>query len=621
LRGISLKLSHLSFGLLHLFATACVGAGEGNPPKPERSYFPVGLAVSEDAEHLYVVNSNFDLQFNQGTIQSLSLERVRELAPVPCSGHDDCQKSEICDLEPSEENRSRPSFLCVDAKDRQPCAGLGEKVDHLLAVSPGRCAPISLLKNYEFSEDSPTGAPLRILVDVLETAAFATQGVLLSRPCLDESNDLVECSESETTRIESPEGETFPERLFVPVRGNTSIYYIDITDDGLFRCGRSLEENNQSFLDVADGDHARRCRTDSTAQPGQTAYNIRTGVTFGLNSAGELITVQERPPEAGETDEDADDEDDPLEAFIVQSEPFDLAASADGRFLVASHQLRGRASTIVNDWQSPPALIHTLKGLPENPVSVAALPTNSKNKIPSFLMTYRTDPQIDLLSLVDDGLAAAMDATRRGEVIPVENEKILRPFLLKVASTTVRVNSNGLPSRGLAVDDRRRRRAVAACAGDESCLEVAEDTALDVYAANRGPNSLLIGKTGGTDSDTQSSQTPSFFDNIPLSAGPSRVVLGHITDTQGLSQERVFVICFDSALIYIYNPDRRIVESVIRTGRGPHSIAFDPENSLAYVGHFADSYVGVVSLDMRHPQTFGSTLLTLGTPISPRAAR
>ena len=46
-------------------------AGEGVDPPAFTFYFPVGLAVSKGGNVLYAVNSDFDLQWNGGTIQSL----------------------------------------------------------------------------------------------------------------------------------------------------------------------------------------------------------------------------------------------------------------------------------------------------------------------------------------------------------------------------------------------------------------------------------------------------------------------------------------------------------------------------------------------------------------------
>ena len=46
-------------------------------PLPNTFYFPVGLAVSQSGNVLYVANSDFDLQYNGGTVQSYALTPIR----------------------------------------------------------------------------------------------------------------------------------------------------------------------------------------------------------------------------------------------------------------------------------------------------------------------------------------------------------------------------------------------------------------------------------------------------------------------------------------------------------------------------------------------------------------
>ncbi len=57
---------------------SCYSAGSGTSPPPNSFYFPVGLAISADARVLYAVNSDFDLQWNGGTVQTYDLARLRE---------------------------------------------------------------------------------------------------------------------------------------------------------------------------------------------------------------------------------------------------------------------------------------------------------------------------------------------------------------------------------------------------------------------------------------------------------------------------------------------------------------------------------------------------------------
>jgi hypothetical protein len=83
----------------------------------------------------------------------------------------------------------------------------------------------------------------------------------------------------------------------------------------------------------------------------------------------------------------------------------------------------------------------------------------------------------------------------------------------------------------------------------------------------------------------------------------------------------VFVACFDSRRIFVYDPQRSRIETEILTGRGPHALLVDEQRRLLYVGHFTDSYVGVYSLDLAFPATYGTMLGTLGNPKSPRASK
>lgn len=52
-------------------------AGAGQAPPLDQLYFPVGLAVSNGGNVLYVANSDFDLQWNGGTLQSYDLHLIR----------------------------------------------------------------------------------------------------------------------------------------------------------------------------------------------------------------------------------------------------------------------------------------------------------------------------------------------------------------------------------------------------------------------------------------------------------------------------------------------------------------------------------------------------------------
>lgn len=542
---------------------ACAGTGQGVAPQRGQIYFPVGLALDEAAEHLVVVGSDFDLQFNQGTVQSLSLERIRALARVPCKSDSECGAGRHCDVLPTEENRSSPSYLCVDDEGDfagQPCGALGETSRSARVTVPGRCAPVSLTA-------PPDGGP-SLLRDEVGISAFATGAIVRTDPTGSERS-----------------------RLFIPVRGDSTLHWADL-EDGRFVCGQPEETGTAGAPSRCDDAH-------------------KVSLAPGF-----IQDIQPVP--------DEDDPDQTVEPLEVAPEPFDVAATADGRVLVMTHQLNGQVSTFVNDWIGPPVLVDRLTLDTSLPMGVAVVPPPSASEIwpsvaPTFLVGTRSEARVQLLAFLGDGILgdAATDPTVAAPVV-----ETARPSLEPIASAPIRVNSSGLDSRGVAVDDARRRAAFAACAdGDTDCLRSAVSVPLDVYVANRSPNSLLVGTIEARVGELGNDGIPSFHDTIPLTSGPSRAFLGQVRTPTGEFERRVFVTCFDSALIYVYDPARRKVEAEISTGRGPHSMAFDPTAPLAYIGHFTDSYVGVVSLDQTHPATYGTMLASIGLPTPPRAAK
>src|SRR5437016_757994 len=58
-------------------AAGCYSTGDGTAPPSTTFYFPVGLVTSPGGSVLYAVNSDFDLQWNGGTLQSYDLTLIR----------------------------------------------------------------------------------------------------------------------------------------------------------------------------------------------------------------------------------------------------------------------------------------------------------------------------------------------------------------------------------------------------------------------------------------------------------------------------------------------------------------------------------------------------------------
>jgi len=386
-------------------------------------------------------------------------------------------------------------------------------------------------------------------------------------------------------------------RLFAAVRGDPSITYFDVEDDR--NAGASFE------------------------------------ASFELNCAKESDGFCGAAHRLGQ------DRDRTLRGIQLPADPVGMAASADGVAIVAAHQSKGAASLVVNDWAATPALTYFASNLPSGPTELAAITEPafvararteaaqkdlSFNYRSSFALTFRSTAEVDILQYYPD----------TGAVPP-------RPFLIRTQAIGINVGAANFDSRGIAIVGSERQQCETACAttADESklgcMLDCAERIPLKVYMANRSPASLLIGRVetivntetvAGSPWVSSAYETLSMHDFVPLNFGPSRVETGKIVDSDGMLVDRVFAVCFDSRSVFTLDPVTERVESIIRTGRGPHDIAIDSgvddegkAYSYLYVGHFTDSYIGVVDLDARRPHTFGQMFASIGTPTPPTESR
>jgi hypothetical protein len=560
---------------LGLILTACYSTGEGISPPLDRIYFPVGLStdcssraernaslddayanagtstdgagaerpvdVGCDSTHLYVISSDFDLQYNAGAIQVLDLERVRTMIPDECLSADDCAVA---------------------------CGLLGVQTEADRVTVPGPCKPVDLQQPV----DDPSRPILKKDASV-EIGAFATDVVLSYGPPVD---------------ADDPLGAK-KKRLLVPVRGESSLHWIDLNSDGTLDCGQVASSKR-----ACDSRH-------------------RVGTEGTDNTRGARMPT----------------------------EPFGIATSEAGDAIVITNQTVGNLTLFTQGladaaWTSGPTIqyIHTLPAL--GAVAIASVPESAyvRNERrrwleeepktsdpfpPGFLVAYSNAARLDLVRYYAD-----------------EAAHLARPFLEEADAVTILANSTGTVSRGVAFDDADRWEREKNCllSGDSRCMENLGEASIDVYVSSRSPAGLLVGATIPVTVDAPSRDVPRFGDVISSPIGPSRVYVGKVVDENGDLQTRIFLVCFDQREIVIYDPKRRMIEAFVRTGRGPHAMAFDvfdPDPSgggatrgsraLAYVGHFTDSYVGVIQLDRRKMNTFGKIVLSLSTPVAPRASK
>jgi hypothetical protein len=562
----------------------CSSAGAGTDPPPNIFYFPVGLAVSRGGNVRYAVNSDFDLQWNGGTIQSYDLALIRRhtlLAihdpadpNLPFINPNDAQLEGACPNDP-------PLYQTTGTGQRQP---LGRT-----------CAPP--VDSTQYVRDSAV------------IGAFATD---------------LQLAHCDPDVVSTPGGcdTVSATRLYTPVRGDATVTWADVTPD---------DPNVAPPDEATPADYAPYALDCGTRQ-GNTCD---TGHKAGNN-----------PYEPGNT-----------RSLTLPGEPFGMAQSEDGTVIVLTHQTSTNASLLTTGLapatpRQTPALQFVLDTvaiggngvtvIPHDPDAfpgcAAASGPQACSPRPAFLETSRNVAELDLLRYYDDESGGTVSSSHR-------------PFMTKEATYSLTTSPAGSDSRGIAIDKSPRIACKLRATTDADRADCARRPAR-VFFANRAPAQLLVGEIGETSNvgdGTYNADALLIYQSVPLSFGPSKVYVAPIVDANGDYALRIFIVCFDAAKIFIYDPDAGQVENIISTGPGPFAMTFDPFSledvaagkhvetdprqtgpdgpllryRFAYVASFTQSYVQVLDLDgsRADKSTFENVVFTLGAPTSPKGTR
>ena len=586
--------------------SACYSTGSGSPPRLDNFYFPVGLAVPPLGNALYVVNSDFDLQYNGGTVQAYDLPQIRidtqeninQGGQSPTLLTRGIYARQGLDLQPGDCPGDLPTYVNDGSKQRQP---LGQT-----------CSPPTHSEKYVGHDQY--GKSLSVVI-----GAFATDLQIAK------SGD----------------------RLLIPVRGDASLTWIDIDKTGAnpltLGCAADLDHR---CLAMAEGvKNPYQAGNDPNFPDTNTRHLQMPGEPFGmaLSEDGSSVVITHQndtktslfstgcipalDPVTGRTQHDA------LGNVVCRGT--EVAPSLD--FIVDGVPVGGNGVTEVP---------HDPDAFPQNVVGATPLPRNA------FLETSRAVAEIDLLRYYSDQSPNVV-----GSNDPVHQSSLHRPFLLREAAFSITANASGIDSRGVVIDDTPRRacklkyidpttkQSTATPAQLASCARLPAR----VFIANRAPASIIIGDIGEPATSADQTYDPDrlvLFGNQPLTTGPSNLYLAPIVDAQGRYALRLFIVCFDSATIFVWDPEAGQMENIIRVGQGPFAMAFDPFNmddvaarksvaadpslkdkdgnvigtkyNFAYIASFTQSYVQVLDLSQKQPGTYERVVYTLGEPTLPK---
>jgi hypothetical protein len=124
-----MRLFTLTLSLLWLVVLATCTTSQNSAGTPtDGLYFPVGMAASHDSKTVYIVNSNFDIQYDTGWLSVVDIDKLVSELDAGCSGA--CRQNEVC-VQLEGQNVCRPGLapavcgdsgcikasVCVDAQN------------------------------------------------------------------------------------------------------------------------------------------------------------------------------------------------------------------------------------------------------------------------------------------------------------------------------------------------------------------------------------------------------------------------------------------------------------------------------------------------------------------------
>ncbi len=574
-------------------APACYNTGDGTGPPVDQFYYPVGLSVSHGGTVLYAVNSDFDLQYNGGTIQSYDLRLMRQHVLLSIANPAD---PALPLLRPASGScPSDPALTKTGGSiNRQP---LGET-----------CAP-------------PVD-PRFYIRDSTVIGAFAT--TMLLSPLLGDMTPQTARTSSADAPL--PIGNASTDRLFMPVRGSATLTWASITRDA-FESAPTPTDTPTTYapFQIRCGpglDRARRC--DGVHAVGEDV--AEEGNTRGIRMPGE--------PFAAALSEDGT-------SIVLTHQTFTNST------LFTTGLSRDRNDTA--DDRPYPAIKFIASNVPIGGTGITAVPHDLDAFLgkslprPAYVETTRSFATISLLRQYPD---------EQGGTDP----NISRPFLDVEGSFTIAASASGIDSRDIKIDTtprlacKARVGALNLATGRTQAVRDAEIQACArkparVFVANRSPSSLLVGTIGATTGlngnyDPDALTISSAFS---IADGPSKVYLAPIVDKDGAYAMRVFVVCYDAGTVFVFDPDANVLENVIKVGSGPFAMAFDPFSlddvarhvqvptdardgnirryRFAYIASFTQSFMQVLDLDnalLPTNPTFEHIVFTLGAPTDPK---
>jgi hypothetical protein len=524
-RARTRALAGAPLALLLTAAPACKLNQQGVPPPLDRISFPASALVDPDGHWLYVANSNSDLRYNDGTLVAVDLDAaVRD-------------RFGDSDYHPTWGVCAGADRVRVDT-DEAPCCW--DYLDHVILNCDERLyiPPASTVKIGSFSSG-------------MQFQTFTEEGCDPSRDAEAASAALRTSAKDRHQCNANCPSEPIDGRLFIGVRGNSSLTYVDtsrVSDGGL----------------------------ELAVDPGVAKPPLRQRPAFSCSDPASpnpnVCTVTQTPTVSspGNTEQ-------PLH---VPDEPYALALDESTDLLYVGN-LRGDTA---HPGTGGISLFDVSRSSPRTP------PTFIGATSSFFNPDVNNNFGITSLTLRDNGsvYACSRYGVNAVNVRPTLNgrcDQAPGDISLVVGSDVFATPLIGAEIRGI--------QFLPDPSGVPSEDSNQPAQAARAFVLQRSPPALI---------EFDASTDQRAFGNFPSEvietcAGPT--FLQAYDSGEGT---RLYVTCFDQGQIYVFDPYVPRLISVINAGRGPAGLAFprtfraDRPERLAYVVGFAANDIPVLDL-------------------------
>jgi hypothetical protein len=233
----------LALGLLLISGTVSIGCTnrDGESILPGLMSFPIAIETSVDrnaegkAKYLYVVSSNFALQYNSGNVQSYDLDKLVDAIITGCVG----QGFRPACLVPGADITD-PACPCDPIVD-DDCVGVGAGVlqSCLDPAFEGDINDLELCGCVPYLDEGCVSIPRDRCSVVPAGVQFPDQGVALRLVPVD---GLIPGEVEIGSFADGLGVSTDGRRLYLPVRSDANLTFIDTNEEGQLRCGGAFGE-------------------------------------------------------------------------------------------------------------------------------------------------------------------------------------------------------------------------------------------------------------------------------------------------------------------------------------------------------------------------------------------